>query len=242
MSFSSNRVYLYSLSRSGSTLLWQVLRYLLPDHRINKRHHPPAEVLAEEQVPVIVTLRDPRDRVASLYRKMRTGTVALTNRKLLNRLLENNQLHFKELDQYLKAHWSDCLVLPYSSFYENFDWLLDQLAAYLHITVTAEQRQYVRDNFNVNKNLEVASTMKSFHDINYETFIHGNHISPLYKGMPCCWTKIIDPSLHKFYCKELKGQMQQYLRWERETLAAAVAVSPTECNDSECGDEQHSEQ
>lgn len=211
MSTVPHKINQYSMSRSGSTVVWQVLKYLFPDSIVSKRHSPPKP---DDSAPTVVTYRDPRSRVASRYRKTRTGVVPLKNKRTLDRLLDDNETHFQTFKQYVDGHKEDpkVLVLCYERYYENFEYLLQQLSTFFHIEVTPEQLQYIQDNFGVEQNLAIASTMHNFHQVNHESQIHGNHISPVYRGEPMSWTKIIDSSLHKYLMKQLK---QQLLYFER---------------------------
>ena len=206
------KIFQYSLARSGSTVVWQVLKYLFPEAVLCKRHAPP---VLNELTPVVLTVRDPRDRVASRYRKQRTGLHSLQSRRMLDRQLDENEVHFQQLKKYLLDHGAlpverrpPLLVLFYEQYYEQFDFLLDQLASFFAVDVTPEQRDYVKEHFSVDSNLAISTTMKTFHDMDHSSNIHGNHISPLHKGTPLCWSQIIDASLHKYTMKRLRLQLQ----------------------------------
>lgn len=211
MTSSPSKIYLYSLSRTGSTVVWQVLRYLFPEAILSKRHSPPTKEW-DGSYPIVMTYRDPRDRLASQYRKGRIGTVPLTNKNYLDRLLEQSDVKFQEFRQFVEKHGqnSQCLLLCYEQFYEDFDHLIDRLTNFFQIDITDAQREHIKSTFNVERNLEIASKLHNFHQLDNESQIHGNHISPLYKGEPMSWTKVIDVSLHKYLMKQIKGELQFY--------------------------------
>ena len=198
------RIYQYSISRSGSTVIWQILKYIFPDHTICKKHQPP-----QDTVKTVITYRDPRDRVASKWRKRNQNPDRqVTSRQQLQFLLDDNETQFNCLREYLESHSADnYLLLCYEHFYENFDYLFPRLETFFDITITQEQRQYIHDHFNVNSNKAVADSMPTFDAIDYNSGIHGNHICTRTKGAPGCWRRLIHPSLQKTYLSQLKKQM-----------------------------------
>jgi hypothetical protein len=216
------KVFQYSLARSGSTVVWQVLKYLFPDSILCKRHCPPP---LTELTPVVLTVRDPRDRVASRYRKLRAGNRPLQSRRMLDRQLDENERHFQQLSEYLKEHAAlpperrpPLLILFYEQYYEKFEFLLQELARFFGVDITPEQLDYVQTHFSVESNLAISSKLKTFHELDHESNIHGNHISPDYLGAPLCWAQIIDPSLHKYTMKRLRLQLHyvEQLRKRRQ--------------------------
>lgn len=210
------RIYQYSISRSGSTVVWQILKYLFPNSVVSKRHSPPPN---GKNIRTVITYRDPRDRVASKWRKQhRNPDRQLKSKQQLKKLLDDNDKHFRGLQTYLETHTSGehYLLLCYEKFYENFAYLYPRLETFFGITISPEQRQHIEDNFNVHKNMEVAADLKSFHDVHWKTQIHGNHISTRHMGAPGSWHHVIHPDLHKFMLGCVKKQTAYFARLQRE--------------------------
>lgn len=202
-------IYQYSISRSGSTLIWQILHYLFPEHTIRKKHQPPREV-----VKTVISYRDPRDRVVSKWRKgfQQHKERVLSSKEQLNRLLTENERHFSQLKKYLEKHTEgqDYIVLCYEKFYENFDYIYQKLEAFFGIVITEEQRQHIAENFNVNKNKDIADSLPTFHNIHRPSNIHGNHICPATMGAPGGWRTVIHPNLQKHYLSQLEKQLTYF--------------------------------
>jgi hypothetical protein len=203
----------------------QVVRALLPKLVIPKRHiYAPA-------VRMIGTYRDFRDVVVSYWRvKKQSGrrfdsdkdTPADAPAPKPTSLKDLGQMTAQELtlhvpwvskqieilDRYRATRNPDAtLWLRYEMFVNNFDWLLDQLATFLHINMPACIRRALYSEFNIAANRRRSHQLSDFDEFDPESMIHGYHVLD---GKVGGWTRFVPRELRKRMTEGLRDPLERY--------------------------------
>jgi hypothetical protein len=190
----AEKIYLNTPLRTGSTLVYNVLRFLFEaeNHQpfenqganlILKLHAP---TLFDHRAMYICTLRNPLDASLSAYWAFSNARGALRPFSFLDKIIKGQVDAFKYLDALVERGFT-CLVLRYEEFVNDFESLFCSLEKQFNIIIDPKDRAILKralSKENVNKNIERFSSF-SEHD-EYHHF-HGNHI---YKG------ELSDPYLH----------------------------------------------
>ncbi len=159
------------IPRSGSTLVWQILREVFPDQLIGKTHL----CTRKPEVVPVATIRDPHDVVASLYRvRLSRGGEGAGSQEGLENVLRLAQKHFEVFPQLLVGSY---LLLRYEQFFNNHQIIYDGILKTFGTCVSPEDRERIDTKCSLEANRIRASHLKDFNEMD-ENFIHGDHIGP----------------------------------------------------------------
>ncbi len=208
-----DRIIQYSMERSGSTLITQVLRQLFPKSKVHKTH---GFVREAEDVPIVTTVRDFRDVMVSGWR---------VHKDIPLEDLENGrQIDLNEMDKYLdviitraktlnrmcEAYSDNLIVLQYEKFIHDYDYIFDKLEVFFNTSFKKNLRQNIKRYSSLEENTKRSLKFQSFHNGNWDkkTLIHGLHI---YKnGQHGVWKDLIPASQHEFVNSSLKSYLEQW--------------------------------
>jgi hypothetical protein len=204
-----DKIIQFSIPRSGSTFVTQILKDLLPKIKIMKVHN----CVKERGVKVVVTIRDFRDVLTSNWRVMNNITFKELSdgRKPTDEEIKieiNRTIFFiEELHKMIDYYGDQMTILKYKNFYKNHDYLYDRLEGYLAINISIELRQELSEKYGIKANRERADKLDSFRNWD-SSGIHGNHI---FKGEVGGWKEIIKSPHHAM----INDSLQNYLeRWK----------------------------
>jgi hypothetical protein len=188
--------------RSGSTLVYNVIREGYPERTVLKEHwltryyrHP------WSRAPIVCTVRHPLDVVAS--RIQVDGDMPTT--ESIERNLQA-VAHYRLLLRI--RHDPRVLTLRYESFVNDFDYLFDQLEQFLDERIDNETKTNIRGRYDLDEVRQKAKRLGSFENWDREDHIHGNHISA-YGGRVGYYTE--------FFGSDQIRRMEEHFR---EVLAA----------------------
>ncbi|MFZ5563940.1 MAG: sulfotransferase domain-containing protein [Thermodesulfobacteriota bacterium] len=171
--FGPRSIIQFSPPRSGSTLVFNILREVLPGRKIEKTHNYNPKFSRHK---VVVTFRHPLDSIASgIQRYGRTPS---------GKEIEVQIKEFSDggiWDVLKIRHNPNVLMLKYEKFYNNFDYVFDNLETFLSIEINRETRKQILDKYNIEAVSERVQQFDGFQHFDAVTHWHGNHISP-YKG------------------------------------------------------------
>lgn len=163
----------FSPPRSGSTLVFNIVREVLPDRKIDKTHNYNPKFAKHK---VVVTYRHPLDSIASgIQRYGRTPS----DQEIENQIEEFNASGIWELLDIRDK--LNVLMLRYDNFYNNFAYIFDSLEKFFRIEIPEEQRAEISEKYKIEVVQKVAQQFDSFHAFDEVTHWHGKHISE-YKG------------------------------------------------------------
>ena len=161
----------FSPPRSGSTLVYNLLREIFPKKKIFKVHT--LRIMCYE-LNVVGTYRHPLDCIASSiirYNKKPTEEEIQRQIKIFNQPL-HNLLTSKKM--------SNVLLLKYERFLNDFEYIFDNFEKFFEIKITEDQRKNLTDEYKI-ENVEKKLSGGGFAEMDKKTQLHGNHISK-YKG------------------------------------------------------------
>lgn len=188
------KVLQFSPGRTGSTVVYQILRMLGYD--VTKTHDA-----TNTNLPIVTTYRDPRDVFCSYYRisKNLKGNKELKDDlKYLGfpgqfrykwaaiRYVKRN---FYELALQLKKSSNICL-LKYEEFVYDHDYIYQELEKFFGVQIDGSVRDRIKSATSVDVNQKRSKRYSQFGEYDTETLIHGKHVGSAEVGQ---W-KIVCPS------------------------------------------------
>lgn len=214
----------YALPRSGSTLVLQVLLKILGEDNVDYSHN-----FRETNLPLIATLRDFRDIVASYWR-------------IWHGKLENNQIvnvptynevksaigstmgRINQLNQY-QDYYKDknVLWLRYEDFFEDYEYLFNEIENFLGITVSKEKRDKIIKETNLEAKRKYQTEIpldpnktRIFDNYEHRHDIHANHIHPTIKPIPGYWKQIFPKEFYGLIEFTLEEPLKRWGYWNPE--------------------------
>jgi len=181
----------YGFPGSGSTLIYQILKYLFDN--VKKKH---SFIKYKEDIKIVATVRDFRDCLCTEL-KRKDLTINERNIKKSIDYFKKGLYHFIPLNLNLKE-WSNkrnILWLKYEDFFNNFDYIFTQLEDFFDIKISDEQRNHIISNYSLSTNKKRSKNFQNFSQYDVKSQIHGNHITS--NGQINKWNEIIPRNLHK---------------------------------------------
>lgn len=176
MGVSMQSIVMCGIPRSGSTMVWQILQDLYPDQTILQTH--PAIWTPDGSIAV-VTIRDPRDIVASLYRvRLSRNGKTTGDVEDLKAVIVQAYRHFNALPAII---CKPCILIKYEDFYNQRDVLYAILQRRLKIEIPLIKRQELDLKFSLAANRKRADDLVDFNVVG-EYQIHGDHIGATMPG------------------------------------------------------------
>lgn len=148
------------LSRSGSTLAWQIMCDLLKSP-VCKTH----EYIDYGKVPVVVTIRHPLDAITSLARASAKPESLWIVKNTANEMLK-----------FMDRHKGPILVLRYESWWPDLANCVTQIADFFGIQCIGDDLGKILLRRNMTANKAIADRLDSWDDRDATENLHGNHI------------------------------------------------------------------
>lgn len=196
--FLMNKIIQYSPPRTGSSLMYNILKLVFKNSKIKKMHNYKNRF---SYYPVIVTYRNPLDAIASMYQV-----------KELEPNLENIDSLIKEFDLSTPnklieiENNTNVLLLKYELFLNDFDYIFDELEKFFSIKIDQEKRLFIKNELNIDSVNKKIETLENFEEFDKETHWHGNHISK-FKGESGYFNKFFNEEIQK----KLKNHYKDFL-------------------------------
>lgn len=211
----------YALPRSGSTLVLQVLMKTLGRDNVDYSHK-----FRETNLPLIITLRDFRDTVASYWRiwhgKLENGKIINTpTYEEVKSAIGSAVARINQLNQYQEYYKNkNVLWLRYEDFFDNYEYLFNEIEKFLDITVSTKKREQIIKETNLEAKrkyqtkIPINPDKKRIFD-NYEDCldIHANHIHPTIKPSPGYWKEVFPKEFHGLIEFALEEQLVRWGYW-----------------------------
>ena len=173
------RAVLAGIPRSGTVFLWQMLRDLFPEGGVIHTH----EYLEPPGVPVICTYRDPRDCLASHWRRDRPEGAGHAPREKL--FWYAGMMHrFAWIFRQYRQRCSP-LILKYENVISSELAVLQMMADHVGRTPRHPRRIVRRHSLDANRRLQQKSKRGEF---NPETMLHSRHVGT---GGVGAWRELI---------------------------------------------------
>ena len=189
--------------RSGSTFMYQYLKHLFQDKKILKYHG-----YKDINVPVVITIRDFRDSIASFWRIEYPLQNEGRSMEIGKTFMDKDDIDFYsksffEMDRYLHNYLithTNVLVLKYELFFDNFPYINDQISKFFNIEIDQDTRMRIEANCNLQYNKNFQKQFKDFSSYDVEYGIHGDHI---HTG-ESTWKQVTPPELHEYFTEKTK--------------------------------------
>ncbi|MFN3165695.1 MAG: hypothetical protein ACE37H_01380 [Phycisphaeraceae bacterium] len=155
--------------RTGSTLVYNLLRRVLSDKTVIKDHK---YRIAFGHLPIVATVRDPFDAIASIIRVNNLG---------------NDQPGVEQACHIFRHHGADdivrirnkpnVLILKYEVFIDSYDYIFSELERFMGISIAEDLKSELIGEFDIDNAKKIARHNDRFGEYDSETLIHGGHIS-----------------------------------------------------------------
>jgi ribosome-associated translation inhibitor RaiA len=199
-----NNIILFSPIRTGSTLVYNILRELFPSNRTIKMHHY-LNIFTEKH-KIIVTYRNPvASYVSHLLRYM--DSTEITKEKIDEYFKEYTDNGWEHL--FKAKNQKHILLLKYEDFYNNFDVIFDKLEKYMKVIITNESRNLLKKKYSRKSVKQFQSQYNGFSQYDKVTHIHGNHISK-FNGETEYYKQILSDDLQQYLEQKLNKYIQLY--------------------------------
>lgn len=188
------------MESAGSTAVWQMIHelglYVTKEHGYTASHGGHL---------VFATLRDPRDVVASLWRRECLGKRSDSDNYAFAcwRYIRDR---FQQMKRY--ENDSNATIIRYEDFINNPGATLDTICNTLGIDILEERRAKILEETSLEKNKQRSSVMRGFHEWDKTTLIHGNHISS--NGKIGSWKDLV-PELKPETVDKIETEAREFL-------------------------------
>ena len=175
----------FGMIRSGSTLIYNILKEIFPDYTIIKTHNHSRswKEIFFKKIPIVCTYRDPLDIICSSikrYEKLVTKEVIDEQIKELKQFGFDDFIKLEKIPRFVDKNR---LNLKYENFYNNFDYIFKELEDFFNIQITSNLRSKIASKLSIQGVKEKISKFKTFEENDMNTHWHGKHISNN-NGMP----------------------------------------------------------
>lgn len=208
----------YGFPGSGSTLIWQILEFLLGN--VKKTASCP---IYRDNTYVVATVRDFRDIVCTYLAR----TNMAVSRENIDRLVSSvaqAEGVFAELDLVTDT-WKEAdgkiLWMRYEDFFNNYDYIFERVTGFLQRPISAEEKREVVARFNHESNraraqkaasLTAVDEDKDWLEMEYHSYVVGGinakHITS--DGTPGKWRRIIPEDLHDYVTELLLEPLEKF--------------------------------
>jgi hypothetical protein len=169
-----DRIIQFSSPRSGSTLVFNILKELFPKTLIVKTHKC---IKDNAKYPTVATCRHPLDCIASsIQRYQQDPTDEVLDEHI--RALEKHGIW----DVLRIKDDPNVLMLRYEEFNDNYDHIYNRIEQFFSTKIELSKRQAMTTSFQKDKIEKLTEKYSSFKEYDPETHWHGLHISKKFKG------------------------------------------------------------
>lgn len=192
---SNNTIVQFGMSRTGSTLIYRVLKEIFPN--VEKCHLPEVGPYLGTDAKIVTTVRDPVDSFISHVRVVHypDSIPSIILSQSYAGYINQRLYEHKQFNKILDENQDQILLLKYENFYNDFGYIFDKLENFFDIEIYEGKRVDIINKCGVEKAMEIQSTMTSFSEHDKETHIHGRHIVSPEPGSPSMFLKEKDVAL-----------------------------------------------
>lgn len=215
-----NIILQYSIGRSGSTMIWQILKELCePPYKVIKCHsNEMFNDYKNSTYPIVITQRDPRDSMLSFIRISHFGkNTELFESGLTMDIIKSTVSIWKNkennLRHYVTNYSGPSVVLKYEKFYNNYDYIFNKLGTLFDLgDLTDDFKNKIIDKTCLETNQKAQASLgndfNNYHAENHPTegqFIHGGHIK---HPQPKLYERILNEKEQSFLNSQLEGEIE----------------------------------
>ena len=200
-----NKIIQFGPVRSGSTLVYNLLRDIFPNSDVRKTHNIEKNPSTKY---IVATYRNPLDTIASIHHIHDQIPTKTTIREKIFFMKNNGLIDFLNIIDNDKI-----LKLKYEDFYNNYNYIYDKFETYFKIKIDSRQRLLLNKKYKINNVKKIVQKYDSFHYFDGITHWHGDHISPR-NGAPNSYDKVFNDEQIEFIKKGI-GDIIKKLDYNR---------------------------
>lgn len=155
--------------RTGSTLVFNLLREVLPQKKVLKKHQFSSGF---GHCPIVATVRHPLDAIASVCR---VGGIEISDQGLSKATRDFFENGADDLIR-IKDR-PNVLLLRYELFINDFDYIFTKLEQFFKLNISSVERSRLAKKYSIENAKKIAARFDRFSEWDLETQIHGNHLS-----------------------------------------------------------------
>ena len=163
----------FGIIRSGSTLIYNILKEILPTRLIIKTHNFPSKWQCVQRLPIVCTYRDPLDVICSSIKINQESPTREVIEKHIHILKNYGYEDFLKLEN----KYNNKINLKYENFYNDYNYIFNKLENFLQINISQESKTFIIEKFSVKNIKKYISKFKNFDQYDENSQFHGLHIS-----------------------------------------------------------------
>jgi hypothetical protein len=171
------------IPRSGSTLVWQIMREALPRTRVLHVH--PGSWQFKSKLRMIGSMRNPYDVVASLYRvRLSRGGENIEGPEGLIAECGWARKNYHDAGQIFRSKGlrTSRPLLRYEDFLHDYDVIYRAISSVAGVNVPPHRRHKINAKFSLDANRKRAARLANFNERDAHD-IHGDHIGTVEPGL-----------------------------------------------------------
>jgi hypothetical protein len=175
--------------RTGSTLIYNILKYLFEDKTIENMGGQSSKVIKIHGLTkdayiglkerclkpyIIITIRHPLNAAASLATLSKNKGIGLPD-QLINEHINQYKSIYNDT-QYLYDS-NDFICLYYEEFENNFEYIFKQIETFFEIRIPEKEKLFIMQTFNKSSVEKHIKHLTNFSQWHAQTHFHGSHIT-----------------------------------------------------------------
>ena len=194
----------FSPPRTGSTLVYNILREIFFFRRFVKKRHKFRDSYLAWGWPLVITYRHPLDCVAS--------AIFCSGHQPEDQILDEK---IAELDQRgiwdlprIKDH-PRVLLLRYEEFQRDYDRIYTELERFFKIHISTQRRHRLNAKYGLPAIEKKIADKASFEEYDAVTLYHGRHISK-FKGRPYYYREVFNRDQQRYLYDHYRTFIEQF--------------------------------
>ena len=167
MSIKSKNIIQFSPIRSGSTLVYNILREF--SNNVRKTHN----ISVKNGQLYVITYRHPYNCIVSSLLRNEKKINSLNIKSEISEYLKNGGKDLLENDLLKK----NILLLQYEEFFNNYEVIYNKLENFLNINIDENKKIELSKKYHITNVKKMTNKFKTFKEYDKTTHLHGKHIS-----------------------------------------------------------------
>jgi cyclopropane fatty-acyl-phospholipid synthase-like methyltransferase len=138
------KIFLLSPVRSGSTLLYNIIKELFPNIKLNKSHN----ITLRLNNFYFISLRHPYNSIISWieFTKQKCGEHEIKNS--IKAYIDTTR-NYLICDNLLDEKYDNIIVFHYEKFYNNYDYIFDIIEKKFNMKIDGVKKEYIKNKFSM---------------------------------------------------------------------------------------------
>jgi len=168
--FSQRMIVQYSIPRSGSTLIWNMIK-LFSDSPL-KVHSASELEKSLDNYRFITTIRHPLDVACSIISVLNLDFDKIGLTQSIKKIQSHSLVDLKNIIEN-----QDSIILRYENFVNDYEYAFKKIECFFGFPVSSEKKDLFKNKFSLHNVKLISEEQNIFKNYDPKTLIHGNHIS-----------------------------------------------------------------